>query len=47
MLHRMLNKKEEHAHIKDFGEADTMKAWDLSTSNYFDKPNPDFYSKDS
>ena len=28
--------------MKDFGEGDTHNAWDLDTSNYFDKPNPTF-----
>lgn len=46
MLHRMLEKKQEHEHAMDFGEAPTSKAWDQATSNYFDKPNPEFYSKD-
>ncbi len=42
----MLKKKQEHEHAMDFGEAPTSKAWDQATSNYFDKPNPEFYSKD-
>lgn len=34
----------EHAKTMDFGEAGTSwKAWDVATSNYFDKPNPEFY----
>lgn len=31
-----------HTEIKDFGEGNTHNAWDLDTSNYFDKPNPTF-----
>lgn len=31
-----------HTELKDFGEGDTHDAWDLDTSNYFDKPNPYF-----
>lgn len=31
-----------HTEQKDFGEGDMHNAWDLDTSNYFDKPNPTF-----
>lgn len=35
-----------HTEMKDFGEGDTHDAWDLDTSNYFDKPNPYFLNPD-
>ena len=33
-----------HDELKDFGEGDMHNAWDLDTSNYFDKPNPYFFN---
>lgn len=45
MLSRLLDKQSEHAHAKDFGEAPSFQAWDLATSNYFDKPNPEFFHR--
>lgn len=35
-----------HTEQKDFGEGNMHDAWDLDTSNYFDKPNPYFYNPD-
>ena len=31
-----------HTEVKDFGLGDSHNAFDLDTSNYFDKPNPTF-----
>lgn len=42
ILKNMLEILTNHEEIKDFGEGDTHNAWDLDTSNYFDKPNPIF-----
>lgn len=33
-----------HVERKEFGEGDTHETWDLDTSNYFDKPNPYFFT---
>lgn len=35
-----------HTELKEFGEGNTHEAWDLDTSNYFDKPNPYFLTPD-
>ena len=41
-LRNLLHILTTHTEMKDFGEGDTHNAWDLDTSNYFDKPNPTF-----
>lgn len=41
-LKNMLTILTTHTEMKDFGEGNTHNAWDLDTSNYFDKPNPVF-----
>ena len=41
-LKNLLHILTTHTEMKDFGEGDTHNAWDLDTSNYFDKPNPIF-----
>lgn len=41
-LKNTLNILTTHTEMKDFGEGDTHNAWDLDTTNYFDKPNPIF-----
>lgn len=42
ILKNILDILTNHEEVKDFGEGDTHNAWDLDTSNYFDKPNPIF-----
>lgn len=41
-LRNLLHILTTHTEVKDFGLGDSHNAWDLDTSNYFDKPNPTF-----
>lgn len=41
-LRNLLHDLTIHGEVKDFGEGNTHNAWDLDTSNAFDKPNPIF-----
>lgn len=41
-LRNLLHILTTHTETKDFGLGDSHNAWDLDTSNYFDKPNPVF-----
>lgn len=41
-LRNLLHILTEQAEVKDFGLGESHNAWDLDTSNYFDKPNPIF-----
>lgn len=41
-LRNLLHILTTHTEVKDFGLGDSHDAWDLDTSNYFDKPNPIF-----
>lgn len=42
ILENLLTILTSHQEVKDFGLGDSHNAWDLDTSNYFDKPNPTF-----